>query len=111
MRRREFIALLGGAATWPFAAHAQQQSLPVIGFLSSRSPGESAPLVQAFRQGLGEAGFVEGRNLGGTTHCSHLRAPRGPMKWCLPTRGIISDRRPKRTRPRSHFVPRIAVRV
>jgi hypothetical protein len=49
--------------------------------------------------------------LRGTTHCSHLRAPRGPMKWCLPTRGIISDRRPKRTRPRSHFVPRIAVRI
>src|SRR5260370_23696999 len=62
MRRREFLGALGAAAAWPLAARAQQ-TMPVIGFLSSRSPGESAGLVAAFRQGLRESGFVEGQNL------------------------------------------------
>jgi putative tryptophan/tyrosine transport system substrate-binding protein len=62
MRRREFISLIGGAAAWPLAARAQQ-AMPVVGFLSSRSPSESASDVAAFHQGLREAGFVERQNL------------------------------------------------
>ena len=63
MRRREFITLISSAAMWPLAARAQQAAMPMIGFLSSRSPGDSAGVVAAFRQGLGASGFVEGQNV------------------------------------------------
>ena len=63
MRRRKFFALLGGVATWPLVARAQQKAMPVIGVLSTGTPNVSSGLLVAFRQGLGEAGFVEGQNL------------------------------------------------
>jgi putative tryptophan/tyrosine transport system substrate-binding protein len=63
MRRREFIAGLGSAAAWPLASRAQQLAIPVVGFLSGYAARPSAPYVAAFNRGLGEAGFVAGRNV------------------------------------------------
>ena len=64
MRRREFITLLSSAAAvWPFAAHAQQPAMPVIGYLDVGSPEGSAPFVAAFRNGLTHTGQVEGKNV------------------------------------------------
>jgi putative ABC transport system substrate-binding protein len=63
LRRREFITLFGGAAAWPLAARAQQRVMPVIGYLHSGLPGQDAEQVAGFLKGLGETGFVEGRNV------------------------------------------------
>jgi len=64
MRRRAVVSFLGGAtALWPLAVRAQQTAMPVIGFMSGRSPEDSSYVVAAFRQGLAEAGFVEGQNI------------------------------------------------
>jgi putative ABC transport system substrate-binding protein len=64
MRRRKFITLLGGmVAAWPLAVGAQQSAIPVIGFISGRSPTDSEALATAFRRGLADSGYVEGRNV------------------------------------------------
>jgi hypothetical protein len=85
LKRREFITLLGGAAAWPLVAQAQQQALPLVGFLSPGSPGALGHLVAAFRRGLNETGYFEHRNVGieylwarGRT----IGCRRWPMFWC-----------------------------
>jgi putative tryptophan/tyrosine transport system substrate-binding protein len=79
MRRRDFIALLAGAAAaWPLTARAQRQSIPIIGFLSTRSPGEAAYATAAFRQGLKEIGIVEGENVAIDFRWANLQYDRLP---------------------------------
>jgi putative ABC transport system substrate-binding protein len=67
VKRRDFISLIGATAAWPLAARAQQ-SIPVIGFLSGTALASDVHLVSAFRQGLGETGYVEGQNVIGSWH-------------------------------------------
>ena len=84
MRRREFITLLGrAAAAWPLAARGQQSAMPVIGFMSARSPADSVHLLAAFRQGLGDWGFVEGQKVAVEyrwAHGDYHRLPRLAME-------------------------------
>jgi hypothetical protein len=64
VKRREFITLLGGAAAaWPLTSHAQQATMPIIGYLSARSPDDTTHLVEAFRRSLNETGFIDGQNV------------------------------------------------
>ena len=78
MRRREFITLLGGgAAAWPVAARGQQAAMPVIGYLSTRSPDESTHIVTAFRNGLNGIGYFPGR-----TWRSNIASPKATMIGC-----------------------------
>jgi len=63
MRRRDFVKVVASVPAWPLVTQAQQPAIPVIGFLSSRSPDESKHLLAAFHKGLSEAGFIEGKNV------------------------------------------------
>jgi putative ABC transport system substrate-binding protein len=63
VKRREFIRLLGGAATWPLAALGQQPTMPVIGFLGGGTRDDTSFRVAGFRRGLNEAGYREGQNI------------------------------------------------
>ena len=77
MRRRDFITVLGGAATWPLGTRGQQP-LPIVGYINSGSPGPIAPLVRAFHEGLSQAGYVEGRNVAVEYRWSEGRSDRLP---------------------------------
>jgi len=63
IRRREFIAGLGGGAAWPVAAHTQQPATPVIAYLSGRTADSDASMLVSVRRGLGDVGYAEGRNV------------------------------------------------
>src|SRR5215472_5227014 len=79
MRRREFISLIGGvAATWPFAAQAQQPTLPVVGFVNIASAKDYEPQSSAFLKGLSEAGYIDGRNVVVEYHWAEERIDRLP---------------------------------
>jgi putative ABC transport system substrate-binding protein len=82
MRRREFIAGLGGAVAWPLAARAQQQSLPVIGWLHAETPETHGARMPSFFKGLAEVGYEEGRNVAIEHHSADGHRERTPALGC-----------------------------
>ena len=97
MKRRAFITLLGGAAAWPLAARAQQAQMPVLGVLSPASQNEE--LLRGFRQGLKQAGFVEGENVSILYHFAENEIDRLPaLADDLARRRRAADRTERRGR-------------
>jgi hypothetical protein len=80
MKRRTFIAALGGAAAWPFAARGQQAAMPVVALLSARSAEASARSVAAFRKALNKTGYVEGQNMKRSSSQPQQRREIRPVK-------------------------------
>jgi putative tryptophan/tyrosine transport system substrate-binding protein len=89
MRRREFITLIGGATAWPLAAYAQQRTLPVIGFVDSRSVETMGNRLRGFRRGLEESGYTEGQSVAVEYRWAENRMDRLPDLAADPVHGNV----------------------
>jgi hypothetical protein len=99
VKRRDFITLLGGAvAAWPYGARAQQAAMPIVGFVTGRSPEESARLGAEFRKGLNETGYVESQNVMVEYTCSLVRLQRAHLPLCQRVQALWDGRRRDRSR-------------
>jgi len=115
MRRREFIAGLGGAGAWPLKVRAQQPALPVIGYLAGGSAVFSARFLAAFRKGLGDTGYVEGQNVTVEYHWLEHLTKRSNRRLWISHDGTNRIQRPNWYKGASHewgsLIPTICANV